>query len=134
MLSKLNFQLTTPNALVFLKRFAKVGGILATPRTKTELLSNYLVELTLQEDKMLKYLPSTIAAAATYLALKTMGNTPWTPELTQHACYTEAAILPCVRDINALHKNAAANNLQAVRKKYAQEKHGSVSGIPAASI
>ena len=134
MLSKLNFQLTTPNALVFLKRFAKVGGILATPRTKTELLSNYLVELTLQEDKMLKYLPSTIAAGATYLALKTMGNTPWTPELTQHACYTEAAILPCVRDINALHKNAAANNLQAVRKKYAQEKHGSVSGIPAASM
>ena len=61
---------------------------------------------------------------------------PWsqTPELLQHACYTEAAILPCVRDINALHKNAAGNNLQAVRKKYAQEKHGSVSGIPPASL
>ena len=42
--------------------------------------------------------------------------------------------MPCVRDINALHKNAAANNLQAVRKKYAQEKHGSVSGIPPATI
>ena len=134
MLSKLNFQLTTPNALVFMKRFAKVAGILATPRTKTELLTNYLVELTLQEYKMLKYLPSTIAAASTYLALKTMGQQAWTPELVQHACYTEAAIMPCVRDINALHKNAAANNLQAVRKKYAQEKHGSVSGIPPASV
>ena len=77
MLSKLNFQLTTPNALVFLKRFTKVAGILATPRTKTELLANYLVELTLQDYKMLKYLPSQIAAAATYLALKTMGQTPW---------------------------------------------------------
>ena len=130
MLSKLNFQLTTPNALVFLKRFAKVGGILANPRTKTELLANYFVELTLQDYKMLKYLPSTISAAAVYLALKTMGQTPWTPELLQHACYTEAALLPCVRDINTLHKNAAGNNLQAVRKKYAQEKHGSVSGIP----
>jgi len=39
-----------------------------------------------------------------------------------------------VRDINALHKNAAGNNLQAVRKKYAQEKHGSVSGIPPISL
>jgi len=134
MLSKLNFQLTTPNALVFLKRFTKVAGVLATPRTKAELLAHYLVELTLQEYKMLKYLPSTIAAASTYLALKTIGQQPWTPELLQHACYTEAAILPCVRDINALHKNAAANNLQAVRKKYAQEKHGSVSGIPPASL
>ena len=57
-----------------------------------------------------------------------------TPELLQHACYTEAAILPCVREINALHKNASTNNLQAVRKKYAQEKHGSVSGIPAATL
>jgi cyclin B len=134
MLSKLNFQLTTPNALVFLKRFAKVAGVLANPRTKTELLANYLVELTLQDYKMLKYLPSTIAAASTYLALKTMGQQPWTSELMQHACYTEAAIMPCVRDINTLHKNAAANNLQAVRKKYAQEKHGSVSGIPPASF
>jgi len=134
MLSKLNFQLTTPNALVFLKRFTKVAGILANPRTKTELLANYLVELTLQDYKMLKYLPSTIAAAATYLALKTMGQQPWTPELLQHACYAEAAILPCVRDMNTLHKNAATNNLQAVRKKYAQEKHGSVSGIPPAIL
>eukprot|EP00966_Prymnesium_polylepis_P043281 1004625-Prymnesium_polylepis.1 len=55
------------------------------------------------------------------------GSTParaQTAELKQHACYTEAALVPCVRDMNALHKNAPTNNLQAVRKKYAQEKHG----------
>ena len=57
-----------------------------------------------------------------------------TAELQQHSCYAEAAILPCVRDMNTLHKNANANNLQAVRKKYAQEKHGSVSGIPPAAM
>ena len=77
MLSKLSFQLTTPNAFVFLKRFAKVAGIISTPRSKTELLANYLVELTLQEYPMLQYLPSTISAAAVYLALKTMGQQPW---------------------------------------------------------
>jgi len=132
MLSKLSFQLTTPNAFVFLKRFAKVAGIISTPRSKTELLANYLVELTLQEYPMLQYLPSTISAAAVYLALKTMGQQPWTPELKQHACYTEASLLPCVRDMHALHKNAPNNSLQAVRKKYAQEKHGAVSGIPPA--
>ena len=36
--------------------------------------------------------------------------------------------------MNALHKSAPTNNLQAVRKKYAQEKHGAVSGIPPASL
>ena len=59
-------------------------------------------------------------------------NVPQTPELKQHACYTEASLLPCVRDMHALHKNAPNNSLQAVRKKYAQEKHGAVSGIPPA--
>lgn len=77
MLAKLNFQLTTPNAYVFLKRFAKVAGIVSNPRSKTELLASFLVELTLQEYKMLKYLPSTIAASAIYLALKTMGQPAW---------------------------------------------------------
>ena len=76
-LAKLNFQLTTPNAYVFLKRFSKVVGIISAPRSKTELLANFLVELTLQEYKMLKYLPSMIAASAVYLALKTMGQPCW---------------------------------------------------------
>ena len=53
MLARLNFQLTAPNAFVFVKRFAKVAGIATTPRSTTELLANYLVELTLQDYKML---------------------------------------------------------------------------------
>jgi hypothetical protein len=36
--------------------------------------------------------------------------------------------------MHTLHKAAQTNNLQAVRKKYAQEKHGAVSGIPPASL
>ena len=98
-LAKLNFQLTTPNTYVFLKRFSKVAGIIATPRSKTELLANMFVELTLQarapalslskraarhtacsapqEYKFLKYLPSMVAASAVYLALKTMGQPCW---------------------------------------------------------
>jgi cyclin B len=134
MLATLNFQLTTPNAYVFLKRFSKVAGILSSPRSKTELLANYLVELTLQDYKMLKYLPSMVSASAVYLALKTMGQPCWTQELAQHTCYTETAIMPCVRDISTLHKSAPTNSLQAVRKKYAQEKHGAVSGIPPANM
>ena len=76
MLAKLNFQLTTPSTCVLLRRFAKVAGIATTPRSKTELLANYLVELTLQDYKMLRYRPSMICASAVYLALKTRGKTP----------------------------------------------------------
>ena len=129
MLLRLNFQLTAPNAFVFLKRFAKVAGIATTPRSKTELLAHYLVELTLQEYKMLKYLPSTICASAVYLALKTCGHTPWTADLERHSTYTEADLLQaCVRDIHELHAKASTG-LQAVRRKYAHKKYASVSSI-----
>ena len=129
MLARLNFQLTAPNAFVFVKRFAKVAGIATTPRSTTELLANYLVELTLQDYKMLKYLPSTICASAVYLALKTSGQTPWTPDLEKHSTYKEADLQACARDIHELHDKATTNSLQAVRKKYTQEKHGNVSSI-----
>ena len=119
MLSRLNFQLTAPNAFVFIKRFAKVAGIATTPRSTTELLANYLLELTLQDYKMLKYLPSTICASAIYLALKTRGKTPWTPDLEKHSTYKEADLQACVRDIHELHEKATTNSLQAVRKKSA---------------
>jgi cyclin B len=134
MLSRLNFQLTAPNAFVFIKRFAKVAGIATTPRSTTELLANYLLELTLQDYKMLKYLPSTICASAVYLALKTRGKTPWTPDLEKHSTYKEADLQACVRDIHELHEKATTNSLQAVRKKYTQEKHGNVSSIAPAHL
>ena len=135
MLDRLNFQLTAPNAFVFVKRFAKVAGIATTPRSTTELLANYLVELTLQDYKMLKYLPSIICASAVYLALKTRWwKTPWTPDLEKHSTYKEADLQACVRDIHELHDKATTSSLQAVRKKYTQEKHGNVSSIAPAHL
>ena len=137
MLARLNFQLTAPNAFVFVTRFAKVAGIATaprSPRSTTELLANYLVELTLQDYKMLKYLPSTICASAVYLALKTRGKTPWTPDLEKHSTYKEADLQACVRDIHELHDKATTNKLQAVRKKYTQETYGNVSSIALAHL
>ena len=134
MLLRLNFQLTAPNAFVFIKRFAKVAGIATTPRSTTELLANYLLELTLQDYKMLKYLPSTICASAIYLALKTRGKTPWTPDLEKHSTYKEADLQACVRDIHELHEKATTNSLQAVRKKYFCCKYGNVSSIAVAHL
>ena len=136
MLARLNFQLTAPNAFVFVKRFAKVAGIATTPRSTTELLANYLVELTLQDYKMLKYLPSLICASAVYLALMTSrrGRSPWTPDLEKHSTYKERDLQACVRDICELHDKATTNSLQIVRKKYTQVKHGNVSSIALCSI
>ena len=66
-------------------------------------------------------------AIAVFLALKTLGKEPWTSDLATHAGYSEAALMPCVREINRLHKAAGGAKLQAVRKKYSQEKHGCIA-------
>ena len=92
-LNVLGFQLTQPNALVFLRRFAKVAGLTAPPErvaraggartappspSATEHLASYLVELTLQDYEMLKYLPSIVCASAIFLALSPQhGRRPW---------------------------------------------------------
>ena len=129
MLSALNFELTVPSPLVFVRRFVKVAGIATTPRSATDQLAHYLVELTLQEEHMLRYLPSTICAAALSLALKTRGQPGWSPALEQHSTYEEADLQACMRALHELHRKAAANSLQAVHNKYAHEARHNVSGI-----
>ena len=83
---------------------------------------------------MLKYLPSTICASASTSRSRPWGSTPWTPELQQHALLQGGR----PHAVRARHQRAAqegaANNLQAVRKKYAQEKHGNVSSIAPAHL
>lgn len=137
MLSKLNYQLAAPNALVFLKRFSVANAVLATPRTKAKLLAQYLIELALQDYTMLQHLPSTTAAAAAYLALKAIGGREMrtaTVELLQQAGSTEDEIMPCVKKLHAIHGNAEANELQAVRKKFARKLFGSVTRMRPATL
>ena len=64
MLTVLNFSLTFPSPFRFLERFNK----LAKCSEKQWNLAHYLIELPLIEQRMLKYTPSNLAAAAIYLA------------------------------------------------------------------
>lgn len=77
MLGMLNFNVTAPSAFAFLKRFVKVAGFLHHDEGREERLCTYLVELTLQEYRMLKYLPSVIAASAVCLAQKMLRQGSW---------------------------------------------------------
>jgi hypothetical protein len=63
-LKKLQFNITTPSAWVFLNRYTK----LAKADSVTSALARYLIELPLIEYRMLKYTPSMVAAAAVYVA------------------------------------------------------------------
>jgi len=125
MLNTLGFYLTVPSALRFGERFTKVDN----SNSRQIHLVNYLMELTCQEYKFLKYLPSLIAASAVYLSNTMTHATPWNATLESHTTYDEAALKPCVQDLYDL-ATKQPTKYRAVRKKYANKKFDEVAHIP----
>lgn len=124
MLNTLEFNLTVPSAHRFAQRFTKVAS--ASP-TLTN-LTKYFIELTLQDYKFLKYLPSTIAAGALYMALHTTKENSWNSTIQSHTQYAPAALRDIVNDLYAV---AAIDSpkYRAVRKKYSHKKYLEVASI-----
>ena len=123
-LNTLGFELTVPTTIVFAKRFLKAGG--ASDTTKN--LGLYFCERTLQEYTMLKYKPSTIAAACVSLALKANNQPHWTPTLKSYTNYAQADLEPCMKEIRSMI--LSRGSLQAVKKKYSSSKFSRVAQIP----
>eukprot|EP01130_Rhizamoeba_saxonica_P015789 TRINITY_DN7139_c0_g1_i1.p1 TRINITY_DN7139_c0_g1~~TRINITY_DN7139_c0_g1_i1.p1 ORF type:complete len:384 (+),score=63.41 TRINITY_DN7139_c0_g1_i1:1418-2569(+) len=127
----IGFNLTTPYPLHFLRRFSKAAG----SNYKVHTLCKFLIELTLIDVKMLKYLPSEIAAASVYIARAMTGMYPlWNPTLEHYTTYTESDIHSCVIDMNGLLMKSQESKLKAIRNKYSQPKFGEVSLIPIVNI
>ena len=128
MLNTLGFHLTVPTPLRFSERFLKIAR--ATEEAKN--LAKYFTELTLQEYKFLKYLPSQVASASVFLAQKmTCSGQTWTADLEHHTGYTEKALGPVLADLHALAIKDPPK-YRAVRKKYLNKKFLEVSKLPVA--
>jgi hypothetical protein len=117
----LNYKFTFASCHCFLVRFLKA----AHADRKMVWLASYITERTLQEYGLLKYLPSTIAASAVYLARKNLNRNAWSPTLLKYTQYTEHSLRPALTDISKVL--ASTSNLQAVRKKYSSQKFGQVA-------
>jgi len=127
MLSSIEWSLTSPSPLHFLRRFSKA----AKNDGRMHTLAKFIIELALLDYSMLNHLPSLQAAGACYLARRMLRSPPyWSPTLEFYSGYTEADVLPVARELNALV--AVPNSRHPViRKKYASPKLGSVANIPA---
>ena len=127
MLIKLEFSITTPSSYRFLQRFAKVAKV----KDQLFCLAQYLLELTLIEQRMLVYKPSYVAAAALFLSIKLfyrdMGK--WTPELHAYTGYSETDLRPCFKDMCILFMGIEKCSLQTVRKKFSLLRYGKVALI-----
>jgi hypothetical protein len=92
MLNTLSYEITVPTAEFFIQRFVAI----ARGNTEMMKLTCYFAERTIQEYSFIKYRPSSIAAAALCLAIKTLNCQPgstcnyhWTQQLEKHTRYSE---------------------------------------------
>ncbi|KAJ0097829.1 hypothetical protein Patl1_29243 [Pistacia atlantica] len=124
MLNTLQFNMSVPTPYVFIRRFLKA----AQSDKKLELLSFFLIELSLVEYQMLKFPPSLLAAAAIYAAQCTVfGFKQWSKTCQWHSGYSEDQLLECARLMIAFHQRAATGKLTGVHRKYCTSKFGHAS-------
>jgi len=121
-LKTLEYQITVPSAHAFLVRFLKA----AHADKKIVQLSCYILDGTLQSYNLNHYLPSQLAAAAVFIARRTVGRNSWSPTLLRYANYCEEEIAPVARAVLA-EKSATSTELRAVNKKYTSTRYGGVA-------
>ncbi|KAJ1908626.1 G2/mitotic-specific cyclin [Tieghemiomyces parasiticus] len=93
LLKVLNFDLSYPNPLNFLRRVSKADGYDLQTRT----IAKYLMDISLVDHRLLACPPSMLAAAGTYLARQMLNRGGWDANLRHYSGYTEMEILPCVQ-------------------------------------
>ncbi|XP_020248148.1 G2/mitotic-specific cyclin-2-like [Asparagus officinalis] len=121
MVNTLQFNMSVPTPYVFMRRFLKA----AESDKKLELLSYFIIELSLVEYQMLKFQPSLLAAAAIYTAQCSLkGFKHWTKTSELHTAYTEDQLLECSRLMVDFHQKAGAGKLTGVHRKYSTFKFG----------
>jgi len=117
-LNTIRWSLTSPCPLHFLRRYSKASGSDGSLHT----MSKYLLELSLGSYPMLKYLPSTQAAAAVLLTRHLTGTEPYWPVSVQyHSGYKQEEIIECARDMLNLVKNPDPK-YRLVTRKYSGQK------------
>ncbi|OAQ64250.1 G2/M-specific cyclin NimE [Pochonia chlamydosporia 170] len=92
LLSTLNYDLSYPNPMNFLRRVSKADNYDIQSRT----IGKYLMEISLLDYRFLPYRSSHCAAAAMYLARMMLDRGPWDEILAYYAGYNKQEVQPVV--------------------------------------
>jgi G2/mitotic-specific cyclin 1/2 len=91
-LSTLNYDLSYPNPMNFLRRVSKADNYDIQSRT----VGKYLMEISLLDQRFMEFRPSHVAAAAMYLARLILDRGEWDATLAYYSGYTEEELEPVV--------------------------------------
>ncbi|KAK7529057.1 G2/mitotic-specific cyclin CYB1 [Phyllosticta citriasiana] len=116
-LAALDYDLSFPNPMNFLRRISKADNYDIQTRT----LGKYLLEISCLDHRFIAYPPSQISAAAMYLARLVLERGEWDAVLAHYSGYTEEEIQP-VLDLMVDYLSAPVVVHEAFFKKYASKK------------
>ncbi|KAK0552969.1 G2/mitotic-specific cyclin [Tilletia horrida] len=89
MLRVLDYDLSYPNPIHFLRRISKADGY----DTQTRTVAKFFMEISGVDHRLLYAQPSLIAAAAFWAARLVLERGPWTPTFVHYSSYTVAELL-----------------------------------------
>ncbi|KAF4971160.1 hypothetical protein FZEAL_9914 [Fusarium zealandicum] len=115
-LSTLNYDLSYPNPMNFLRRVSKADNYDIQSRT----IGKYLMEIALLDHRFMAYRPSHVAAGAMYLARLMLDRGEWDETLSYYAGYNEDEIEPVVHLMVDYLARPVVH--EAFFKKYASKK------------
>ncbi|KAL9604488.1 MAG: hypothetical protein Q9219_000453 [cf. Caloplaca sp. 3 TL-2023] len=115
-LAALNYDLSYPNPMNFLRRISKADNYDIQTRT----LGKYFLEISLLDHRFLPYPPSHIAAGAMYLARVILERGEWDATLAHYSGYTEDEIEPVFKLMIDYLRRPVVH--EAFFKKYASKK------------
>ncbi|KAI0484778.1 cyclin-like protein [Xylariaceae sp. FL0804] len=115
-LGTLNYDLSYPNPMNFLRRISKADNY----DIHTRALGKYLMEVSLLDHRFLNFRPSHIAAAAMYAARMILERGEWDETITYYAGYAEEEIEPVLELLVDYLARPIIH--EAFYKKYASKK------------
>ncbi|KAF3764849.1 hypothetical protein M406DRAFT_91116 [Cryphonectria parasitica EP155] len=115
-LQTLEYDLSYPNPMNFLRRISKADNYDIQTRT----VAKYLLEISIVDRRFMPYRPSHVAAAAMYMARLILDRGDWDETLSFYAGYTETEIEPIIHLMVDYLARPVAH--EAFFKKYASKK------------
>ncbi|XP_049398414.1 G2/mitotic-specific cyclin C13-1-like [Solanum stenotomum] len=127
----LKFEMGNPTIKTFLGQFTKIAQDYKKNNLQFEFLGYYLAELSLLDYNCVKFLPSLVAAAVTFLSRFTLQpkSHPWSLALQRCSGYRPGDLKECVLIIHDLQLSRRGSALTAVRDKYKLHKFKCVSTL-----
>ncbi|KAH7338920.1 cyclin-like protein [Rhizoctonia solani] len=117
LLRTLGWDLSYPNPMGFLRRANKAEDYNANTRT----LAKFLIEISVVEERLLKYTPSVLAAAGLWLARLILDKPEWDANLEHYSGYAESKLVRCANImVNFLLQPIKHDSLW---RKYSKKKY-----------